>query len=48
MDAVLAEGLASKDEGHRVIEELYTFAHNPCTILSLPRIVQAWGYRPLV
>jgi hypothetical protein len=48
MDAVLAEELASKDEGVQVIEELYAFAHNPRTVLSLPRIVQAWGYRPLV
>jgi SAM-dependent methyltransferase len=48
MDAVLAEGLASRSEGDQVIAELYAFAHNPRTILSMPRIVQAWGYRPLV
>ena len=48
MDAVLAEGLASRAEGDRVIEDLYAFARNPRTVLSLPRIVQAWGYRPLV
>jgi ubiquinone/menaquinone biosynthesis C-methylase UbiE len=46
MDAVLAEELATKGEGDRVIEELYAFARNPRTILSLPRIVQAWGERP--
>jgi hypothetical protein len=48
LDAVLAEGLASSDEAHRVIEDLYALAHNPRTVLSFPRIVQAWGYRPLV
>ena len=48
MDAVLVERLASRSEGDRVIEELYAFAHNPRTILSFSRIVQVWGYRPLV
>jgi hypothetical protein len=48
MDAVLAEGLASRAEGDWVIEDLYAFARNPHTVVSLPRIVQAWGYQPLV
>lgn len=48
MDALLVEGLVSRAEGDRVIADLYAFAHSPRTLLSLPRIVQAWGYWPLV
>ncbi len=44
-DAVLTERLASRKEVDRIVAELYDFAHDPSTILSLPRIVEAWGYR---
>jgi hypothetical protein len=27
-------------------ESLYEFAARPDTVLSFPRIFQAWGYRP--
>ena len=44
-DAVLAEGLASRDELDRVTDELYALARDQRTVMSLPRIVQAWGWR---
>jgi SAM-dependent methyltransferase len=47
-EAVLQEGLASRQEIDLVIRELYEFAHNPRTLAGLPRIVQVWGRRPLV
>ena len=45
-DAVLAEGLASRKEVDQIVAQLYDFAHEPSTVLSAPRIVEAWGYRP--
>lgn len=44
-DTVLEAGLASQGEVDQVITELYDFARNPRTVMSLPRIVQVWGYR---
>jgi SAM-dependent methyltransferase len=46
-DSVLAEGLASPAEVDRLVHELYEFARDPDTIISGPRVVQTWGYRPL-
>jgi SAM-dependent methyltransferase len=43
--AVLADGLASREEIDAIVEELYAFAANPNTIASMPRVVQAWGRR---
>jgi SAM-dependent methyltransferase len=45
-DAVLAEGLGSHDEVDQIITTLYEFARDPRTVMSLPRVVQAWGYFP--
>ena len=45
-DAVLAEGLASRAELDRLVQELYEFAHDPHTVVAGPRVVEAWGYRP--
>jgi ubiquinone/menaquinone biosynthesis C-methylase UbiE len=45
-DSVLAEGLASRGEVDQIVHELYEFARDPATIISGPRIVQTWGYRP--
>jgi ubiquinone/menaquinone biosynthesis C-methylase UbiE len=45
-DSVLAEGLASHDEVDRLVHELYEFARDPNTIISGPRVIQAWGYCP--
>jgi len=44
-ESILAEGLADRREIDRIIAELYEFARDPRTLMSLPRIVQTWGYR---
>ena len=44
VDSVLAEGLASKADLDTLIDELYEFSHNPRTVVSHPRVVQAWGH----
>lgn len=44
-DAVLQEGLASKDELRATLEELYAFARDPHTVLGGPRVFQVWGWR---
>ncbi len=46
-DALLHDGLASAPEINEIITELYAFADNPDTISGMPRIIQAWGYRPI-
>jgi hypothetical protein len=46
-DSVLAEGLATRNEVERVIAELYELSRDSRTVVSVPRVVQAWGYRPL-
>jgi SAM-dependent methyltransferase len=43
--AVLDGGFATAEELERLIAELYEFARDPRTVLSVPRIIQAWGYR---
>lgn len=45
-DAVMAEGLASKEEIEQLISDLYVYARTPGTIGATPRIVEAWGRRP--
>jgi SAM-dependent methyltransferase len=45
-DAVLQDGLASREEIDALMQELYRFAKNPRTVAGLPRIIQAWGRRP--
>ncbi len=44
-DAVVSEGLAPATEVHQIVEQLYDFARTPGSLLSLPRIVEAWGYQ---
>jgi hypothetical protein len=46
-DAVLADGLATREEIDGIVHELYAFAADPTTVAGLPRVVQAWGRRPL-
>jgi hypothetical protein len=46
-DAILQDGLASRQEIDPLIQELYRFAENPRTVAGLPRIIQAWGRRPV-
>ena len=43
--AILAADLATHDELARTVDDLYAFAETDGTLLSLPRIVQAWGRR---
>jgi SAM-dependent methyltransferase len=44
-DSAIAEGLATREEIEAVVEELYRLAFDTTTVLAIPRIVQAWGYR---
>lgn len=48
VDAVLEEGLASKEEVDRIIDDLYQFSRDPKTVASSPRVVQVWGYQPRI
>lgn len=45
-EAVHDQELAAPEETTRIIEELYALAHKPGVVVSLPRIVQTWGYCP--
>jgi 2-polyprenyl-3-methyl-5-hydroxy-6-metoxy-1,4-benzoquinol methylase len=45
VDSVLAHGLASRQEINRIVDDLYAVADDHRTVMSLPRVVQAWGYR---
>jgi SAM-dependent methyltransferase len=44
-DSVLKAGLATPEELHNTVDDLYAFASTDGTLLSIPRIVQAWGRR---
>jgi SAM-dependent methyltransferase len=43
--AVTATGLATAEEIEQTASELYAFAARPDSVLSIPRVVQAWGRR---
>jgi ubiquinone/menaquinone biosynthesis C-methylase UbiE len=43
--AILAEGVATREEIDAVVEGLYAFARDEHTFASLPRVVQSWGRR---
>jgi len=45
-DAVIEDGLATREEIDRIVHELYEFAADPSTLAGTPRIVQSWGRRP--
>ncbi len=45
-DAVRLEELADEAEITQLVTELYALARDARTVLSIPRVVQAWGYRP--
>jgi hypothetical protein len=45
-DAVLAAGCVTRGEVDRVVAELYAFARDPRTVMSIARVVQAWGRWP--
>lgn len=42
-EALVADGLASRDEIDRLVAELYAEARNRRTVVSVARVVQAWG-----
>lgn len=46
-DAVVAEGVASADEVEQAVSDLYKQAADPTTVMGMPRVVQAWGSRPI-
>jgi hypothetical protein len=46
-DAVRLEGLADDAEIEALVSELYGLAGDARSAMSLPRVVQAWGYRPV-
>ena len=45
-DAVLGAGLATADELNATVDDLYAFVKQDGTVVSGPRVVQAWGRRP--
>jgi hypothetical protein len=45
-DAAIDEDLATREEIDALIAELRRLAFDTTTVLAIPRIVQAWGYRP--
>jgi SAM-dependent methyltransferase len=45
-DAVLAERLANQAEIESVVTDLYAIARDDTTVMSTPRVVQAWGRLP--
>lgn len=44
-DAAVAEGVESRTEIDSLVAELYGFANNPSTLLSGPRVIEAWALR---
>ncbi len=45
-DRAAAAGLATRAELDALARDLYAFAEDPLAVMSLPRIVQAWGRAP--
>ncbi len=45
-EAVVGAGLASDEEISGIVAEINSFADDPQTILSLPKIFQVWGKKP--
>jgi SAM-dependent methyltransferase len=46
-EAVVAEGVASREEIDAIVSESYEFARDPTTVLSGPRIIQTLAFRPI-
>ncbi len=46
-DTLLEDNLATREEVADIVQELYDFAADDRTIAGAPRIVQAWGRRPM-
>jgi len=47
-DAIVQDGLATRQEIDALIQELYTFAAAPHTVAGLARVIQVWGRRTAV
>jgi SAM-dependent methyltransferase len=47
-EAAVEAGIATPEEVHAIVEELYVLVEDEGTFMSMPRVVQAWGRRPLV
>lgn len=45
-EAVVADGLANAREVKEITDELYAYAENSETVMSMPRYIQAWGRTP--
>jgi ubiquinone/menaquinone biosynthesis C-methylase UbiE len=45
-ETVVKEGLTSASEVDQLVRQLYAFAHDSTTLLSSPRIVEAWACVP--
>jgi hypothetical protein len=45
-DAGIEAGLATAKELGELLEELHAFAQQDGTLMSIPRVVQAWGRKP--
>jgi SAM-dependent methyltransferase len=41
--SVLRHSLATNDEIDKIVDRLHAFADDPWTLVSMPRVVQAWG-----
>ena len=46
-EAVLEENLATGEEIAEIVRELYEFAADDKTLAATPRVIQAWGRRPV-
>jgi hypothetical protein len=46
-DAVVASGIAARDEVEAIVDDLFRLAADGETLMSAPRMVQAWGRRPI-
>lgn len=44
-DAVIGEGLATATEISGIVAELERYAEDATTVMSIPRVVQSWGYQ---
>jgi SAM-dependent methyltransferase len=45
-DSVLSAGLCTVDELNQTVDDLYAFAADDGSVLSIPRVVQVWGRKP--
>jgi SAM-dependent methyltransferase len=45
-DAAVDAGLATADELGEIVDELYALAADEAVLVSIPRVVQAWGRKP--